>query len=111
MLKVADFFVKAEHRNLITIQQTIKCNHAFIITRKINAHVLMRARPGLTLSTDIIVGFPGETEADFEDTLDLVRRVTYAQAYSFKYSPPPRPTASTSISRMSAARCSRQYCR
>ncbi|MEM6421484.1 MAG: tRNA (N6-isopentenyl adenosine(37)-C2)-methylthiotransferase MiaB, partial [Pseudomonadota bacterium] len=47
------------------------------------------ARPDLALSGDFIVGFPGETEADFEDTLALVRQVTYAQAYSFKYSPRP----------------------
>ncbi|MBK6579733.1 MAG: tRNA (N6-isopentenyl adenosine(37)-C2)-methylthiotransferase MiaB [Sandaracinaceae bacterium] len=53
------------------------------------AHVLMRARPGLTLSTDIIVGFPGETEADFEDTLDLVRQVGFVAAFGFKYSPRP----------------------
>ncbi|MEO1774762.1 MAG: tRNA (N6-isopentenyl adenosine(37)-C2)-methylthiotransferase MiaB [Pseudomonadota bacterium] len=46
-------------------------------------------RPDLALSGDFIVGFPGETEADFEDTLALVRSVTYAQAYSFKYSPRP----------------------
>ncbi len=40
----------------------------------------------LALSTDIIVGFPGETEADFEQTLDLVRQVRYEQMFSFKYS-------------------------
>ena len=44
------------------------------------------ARPDLALSGDFIVGFPGETDDDFEDTLALVREVTYAQAYSFKYS-------------------------
>jgi tRNA-2-methylthio-N6-dimethylallyladenosine synthase len=47
------------------------------------------ARPDIALSTDIIVGFPGETEADFEATLDVVREVGFAQAYSFKYSPRP----------------------
>ena len=47
------------------------------------------ARPDIAMSGDFIVGFPGETDADFEDTLDLVRRVTYAQAFSFKYSPRP----------------------
>ncbi|MEM1044758.1 MAG: tRNA (N6-isopentenyl adenosine(37)-C2)-methylthiotransferase MiaB [Pseudomonadota bacterium] len=47
------------------------------------------ARTDLALSSDFIVGFPGETDADFEATLDLVERVGYAQAYSFKYSPRP----------------------
>ncbi len=47
------------------------------------------ARNDLALSTDIIVGFPGETDADFEATLDLVARVGFAQAYSFKYSARP----------------------
>ncbi|MBT7757316.1 MAG: tRNA (N6-isopentenyl adenosine(37)-C2)-methylthiotransferase MiaB [Rhodospirillaceae bacterium] len=50
---------------------------------------LRQARPDIALSGDFIVGFPGESEADFEATLDLVRSVTYAQAYSFKYSPRP----------------------
>ena len=43
-------------------------------------------QPGLAISGDFIVGFPGETEGDFEDTLELVRKVGYAQAFSFKYS-------------------------
>ncbi|MDA9207395.1 tRNA (N6-isopentenyl adenosine(37)-C2)-methylthiotransferase MiaB [Octadecabacter sp.] len=47
------------------------------------------ARPDLLLSGDFIVGFPGETEEDFEQTLDLVRTVHYGQAYSFKYSTRP----------------------
>jgi tRNA-2-methylthio-N6-dimethylallyladenosine synthase len=47
------------------------------------------ARPDLALSGDFIVGFPGETEADFQATLDLVEEVGYASAYSFKYSPRP----------------------
>jgi len=47
------------------------------------------SRPDIALSGDFIVGFPGETDADFEATLDLVRRVRYASAYSFMYSPRP----------------------
>ena len=47
------------------------------------------ARPDIALSGDFIVGFPGETDAEFEDTLKLVERVGYAQCFSFKYSPRP----------------------
>jgi len=50
---------------------------------------LKNAKPGLTLSTDFIVGFPGETEDDFEQTLALVRRVGFVSAFGFKYSPRP----------------------
>jgi tRNA-2-methylthio-N6-dimethylallyladenosine synthase len=47
------------------------------------------ARPDIALSGDFIVGFPGESEADFEATLNIVGQVNYAQAFSFKYSPRP----------------------
>jgi tRNA-2-methylthio-N6-dimethylallyladenosine synthase len=47
---------------------------------------LRRVQPSIGLSTDFIVGFPGETEADFEDTLSLVREVGFDQAFVFKYS-------------------------
>ena len=47
------------------------------------------ARPDIALSGDFIVGFPGETDAEFEETLKLVDEVRYAQAFSFKYSPRP----------------------
>jgi tRNA-2-methylthio-N6-dimethylallyladenosine synthase len=47
------------------------------------------ARPDIALSGDFIVGFPGETDAEFEDTLRLVDAVGYAQCFSFKYSPRP----------------------
>ena len=47
------------------------------------------ARPDLALSSDFIVGFPGETDADFDATMGLIEEVTYAQAFSFKYSPRP----------------------
>jgi tRNA-2-methylthio-N6-dimethylallyladenosine synthase len=50
---------------------------------------LRAARPDIALSSDFIVGFPGESDADFEATLQLVRDVGFAQAYSFKYSPRP----------------------
>ena len=47
---------------------------------------LREIRPDIAMSSDFIVGFPGETDKDFEDTLHLVRDIGYAQAYSFKYS-------------------------
>jgi tRNA-2-methylthio-N6-dimethylallyladenosine synthase len=56
---------------------------------------LRAARPDLALSTDIIVGFPGETDQDFAATLALVEAVGFAQAYSFKFSPRPGTPAST----------------
>lgn len=54
---------------------------------------LRAALPGILLSTDIIVGFPGETEADFEETCDVVRRVRFAGIFSFRYSPRPLSAA------------------
>ncbi|MBN8501342.1 MAG: tRNA (N6-isopentenyl adenosine(37)-C2)-methylthiotransferase MiaB [Sphingomonadales bacterium] len=53
------------------------------------------ARPDIALSGDFIVGFPGETDAEFEDTLRLVEQVGYAQCFSFKYSPRPGTPAAT----------------
>src|ERR1700674_137239 len=53
------------------------------------------ARRDIALSSDFIVGFPGEREKDFAATLDLVRAVGFAQAYSFKYSPRPGTPAAT----------------
>ncbi|PZT98759.1 MAG: tRNA (N6-isopentenyl adenosine(37)-C2)-methylthiotransferase MiaB [Brevundimonas sp.] len=47
------------------------------------------ARPDMALSGDFIVGFPGETDREFEETLDLVRQVRYASAFAFMYSPRP----------------------
>ena len=52
------------------------------------------ARPDIALSSDFIVGFPGETDKDFEDTMALIRAVTFTQAFSFKYSPRPGTPAS-----------------
>jgi tRNA-2-methylthio-N6-dimethylallyladenosine synthase len=47
------------------------------------------AMPDAAISTDIIVGFPGETEADFQATLDVVERARFSQAFTFQYSPRP----------------------
>ncbi len=51
--------------------------------------LLRKACPDISLSTDIIVGFPGETEEEFEQTLEVARQVGFAQCYMFKYSPRP----------------------
>ena len=53
------------------------------------------ARPDIAISGDYIVGFPGETDADFEATLEIVRKIGHAQAFSFKYSPRPGTPAAT----------------
>lgn len=60
------------------------------------------ARPDIALSGDFIVGFPGETDAEFEDTLKIVSAVNYAQAYSFKYSPRPGTPAADMDSQVPA---------
>jgi len=57
------------------------------------AALLRAARSDMTLSTDLIVGFPGETDEDFEQTLDLFRQAQFSTAFVFKYSPRPRTPA------------------
>jgi tRNA-2-methylthio-N6-dimethylallyladenosine synthase len=54
----------------------------------------------MAISGDFIVGFPGETEQDFESTLELVRKVGYASAFSFKYSPRPGTPAAEQVSQV-----------
>ena len=54
---------------------------------------LKQVCPAIRLTTDLIVGFPGETESDFRQTLDVVRQVRYADAYTFLYSPRPGTAA------------------
>ena len=54
---------------------------------------LRAARPGIAVTTDVIVGYPGETEEDFGKTLDLVERVRYENVYAFVYSSRPHTTA------------------
>ena len=53
------------------------------------------ARPDIVLSSDFIIGFPGETDEDFADTLDLVKKIGYGQCFSFKYSPRPGTPAAS----------------
>src|SRR3990167_6925280 len=48
-------------------------------------------RPDIALSSDFIVGFPGETDQDFEDTLDLIQKIRFSQTYFFKYAPRGEP--------------------
>jgi tRNA-2-methylthio-N6-dimethylallyladenosine synthase len=55
---------------------------------------LRQARPDLALSSEFIVGYPGESDLDFRATLDLVAEIGFAQSYSFKYSPRPGTPAS-----------------
>jgi tRNA-2-methylthio-N6-dimethylallyladenosine synthase len=57
------------------------------------AERLRAARPDLAISTDLIVGFPGESDGDFRDTLELVRQLRFVDGYSFKYSPRPGTAA------------------
>jgi tRNA-2-methylthio-N6-dimethylallyladenosine synthase len=54
-----------------------------------------RVRPDIAISGDFIVGFPGETDQDFEDTMDLIERINYSSAFSFKYSQRPGTPAAT----------------
>ncbi len=70
------------------ILQAMNRNHTVDAYRAL-ADKLRAARPDLALSSDFIVGFPGETDRDFRDTLKLVEDVTFIQAYSFKYSARP----------------------
>ena len=68
-------------------------------------HILDRvraARPDIAVSGDFIVGFPGETEADFAETLSLIDAVGYAQAFSFKYSPRPGTPAADMAEQVAA---------
>ena len=72
---------------------------------------LRAARPDIALASDFIVGFPGESERDFEQTMALVRDVGYAQAYSFKFSARPgTPAAADPLQVPEAAKSERLAC-
>jgi tRNA-2-methylthio-N6-dimethylallyladenosine synthase len=60
---------------------------------------LRKVRPDIALSSDFIVGFPGESDQDFEDTMNLIRKVGYGSAYSFKYSQRPGTPAAVDETR------------
>ena len=66
-----------------------------ILEYKAKIRALRRARPGISLSSDFIVGFPGETERDFEATLKLVEELDYDISFSFVYSPRPGTPAAS----------------
>jgi len=71
---------------------------------------IREARPDIALSSDFIVGFPGESDADFEETLRLIADIRFASAYSFKYSPRPgTPAAELSEQVPSAVMDERLY--
>jgi len=71
---------------------------------------IRQARPDIALSSDFIVGFPGESDADFEETMRLIADVRFASAYSFKYSPRPgTPAAELSEQIPSAVMDERLY--
>ncbi|MGB4592947.1 MAG: tRNA (N6-isopentenyl adenosine(37)-C2)-methylthiotransferase MiaB [Coriobacteriia bacterium] len=70
------------NRVLSAMNRTYTREHYLALVDRLYARI-----PDLTISTDVIVGFPGETEEDFDDTLDLVRRCRYDQAFTFLYSP------------------------
>jgi tRNA-2-methylthio-N6-dimethylallyladenosine synthase len=59
------------------------------------------SRPDIAISSDFIVGFPGETDADFEATMELVRTVKFAQTFSFKYSKRPGTPAAAALKQIS----------
>jgi tRNA-2-methylthio-N6-dimethylallyladenosine synthase len=56
---------------------------------------LRKARPGISFSSDFIVGFPGETEGDYEETLSVMEEVRYDSAFSFRFSPRPGTRAAS----------------
>ncbi len=70
---------------------------------------LRSAMPDLSLSTDIIVGFPGETEENHQETLDLVREVGFDTAFTFIYSPRPGTKAASRPDHISSDVCARRF--
>ena len=77
-------------RVLKAMNRRYTAEHYLDLVRKVR-----EANPDVALSTDIIVGFPGETEADFKETLSLVEQVGYSAAYTFMYSPRKGTAAAT----------------
>ena len=63
---------------------------------------LRKSRPDIALSSDFIVGFPGETRKDFKETINLVKEIEFSQSYSFKYSARPATKAARSENTLSS---------
>lgn len=76
------------------ILMAMKRNHT-ALEYKSKIRKLQKVRPDISLSTDIIVGFPGETAEDFEKTMDLVKELNYDMSFSFIYSPRPGTPAAS----------------
>src|SRR5215510_14341033 len=76
------------------ILKTMNRKHA-VADSEVAIAKVRQVRPDIALSTDIIVGFPGETDADFEETLALATRARFAQAFAFKYSARPGTPAAS----------------
>lgn len=75
-----------------TILKAMRRRHTIKEYLKTIKHLRL-VRPGISISSDFIVGFPGETDKDFQDTLDLIKKVGFNESYSFIYSPRPNTTA------------------
>lgn len=78
------------NRILKAMNRKYTCEHYIALTKKLRA-----VRPDISISTDFIVGFPGETDADFADTMDLINTVKFDQSFSFIFSPRPNTPAAT----------------
>lgn len=78
------------NRILKAMNRKYTCEHYIALTQKLRA-----VRPDISISTDFIVGFPGETDADFADTMDLINTVKFDQSFSFIFSPRPNTPAAT----------------
>ena len=99
--KVAPYFhlplQSGSDRILAAMNRTYTRLHFLNIAKKLRDRV-----PGIALSTDVIVGFPGEDESDFEDTMSVLREVEFDLVYAFKFSPRKGTPASTMSEQVSA---------
>jgi tRNA-2-methylthio-N6-dimethylallyladenosine synthase len=85
-------------RVLFSMNRKHRADDYLAIVKRVRA-----ARPDIALSSDFIVGYPGESDEDFERTLDLVAKVGFASAFAFKYSPRPGTPAAEAPDQVEAA--------